>query len=734
MTPLAHSAKPKQGVGIQTYADHVTGVVSRAMAAAHAAAYYSTVNGDALINVVRLAGEFHDLGKLDPENQAVLASKRKADSLPVQHTDAGTAHLINENKAPAAALVRSHHIGLPDFVEEGNKAESSVFRDEKVSLHVNQTLASLLVAHRNSKCELPSVEAPDNGLGGDASIFFRIALSCLADGDHTDTAVHYGDYPTVERNIDLRAAERLAALDRYVSALGNEKDNRSRLRTEMYYACRNATIETGISSCDSPVGTGKTTAVMSHLLSQADSRRLRRIIVVLPFTNIITQSVAVYRKALVLPGENPEEVVAELHHRADFQDLRSRQLTALWKAPIIVTTAVSFFETLSSNRPSTLRRLHNLPGSAVFVDESHAALPAKLLPLAWHWIKGFAEEWGCYWVLASGSLNRFWEIKEFDEDEGRPEIPEIVSDDLRRGLSCYETKRVSYRYHEKRLDEQSLVEFVQNLPGPRIVICNTVQSAAAAADAYCRKYGRQAVEHLSTALTPNDRSETLDRVKSRLLEANDIDWTLFATSCVEAGVDISFRTGIRELGSLVSLLQTAGRVNRQGIYENAYIWTVRLAETGLFKIHPGLKNAAKVLKEYCDTQKAIGPELCTEALRREVRLSGEMTAALKENEQKMRFPIVDKEFRVIASDTRLSVVESVLVQRIERHEKIDWRNLQRGSVQIWGYKLEALRIPEFEQLPGVYKWNLGYDSFLGYMAGLLKIEAFVSGQSGAIIL
>jgi len=83
---------------------------------------------------------------------------------------------------------------------------------------------------------------------------------------------------------------------------------------------------------------------------------------------------------LVLPGENADEVVAELHHRADFESEDTRYLTALWRTPIIVTTAVAFFETLASNSTATLRRLHELPGSAIFVDESHAALPAKLLP------------------------------------------------------------------------------------------------------------------------------------------------------------------------------------------------------------------------------------------------------------------------------------------------------------------------------------------------------------------
>jgi len=123
-------------------------------------------------------------------------------------------------------------------------------------------------------------------------------------------------------------------------------------------------------TCEAPVGTGKTTAVMAHLLRAAQERGLRHIFVVLPFTNIIRQAVKVYRNALVLDGENPEEVVAELHHLADFEAVETRHMAALWRAPIIVTTAVQFFETLAGNHPARLRKLHELPGSAVFVTKS----------------------------------------------------------------------------------------------------------------------------------------------------------------------------------------------------------------------------------------------------------------------------------------------------------------------------------------------------------------------------
>lgn len=731
--PFAHSPDPKRDIPAQDYAAHVDGVVDRATKAANGAALYSSSNGLSLREIVRLAAEFHDLGKLDKENQEVLSGRRKAKKLPVQHTDAGTAYLIDNLQVTiGAALVRSHHIGLPDFIEEQNRGEEKILRDDIVLVRVNKTLPDLIKVHKEARQSAENRGMPSYGISGDASLFFRIALSCLADGDHSDTAIHYGDRMAREPVIALRPVERLQALDKYVDAL-EQDNNRSRLRSEVYVACRDADIqEESIVSCDSPVGTGKTTAVMAHLLSQVDKRNLRRIIVVLPFTNIITQSVDVYRKALVLPGEDPELVVAELHHRADFQDMQSRKFTALWKAPIIVTTAVTFFETLASNTPATLRRLHNLPGSAIFIDESHAALPAKLLPVAWQWIKGFADEWGCYWVLASGSLNRFWKIEEFDRD--KPDVPEIMPDTLRSRLMKYEKGRVAYRFYDVHLGAGELVEWVATLPGPRIVILNTVQSAAVVAREYAQHFQRSSVEHLSTALSPFDRNKTLVRVKSRLADRSDIDWTLVATSCVEAGVDLSFKTGVREAASVVSLLQTAGRVNRHDHVNAEMVWTIVLNENDLLKTHPGMNDSSKVLLELISDGCTISPDLCTNALKREIRLSGTFSDSLLKSERMLRFPQVEKDFRVIASDTKTVVISEELIRKLEEYSQVDWRDIQKSSVQIWGYRLDELRIPEVHGHPGLYKWTYAYDDFIGYMAGILPLEAIKSGSGYACIV
>jgi len=722
---FAHSADPKRGIPAQDYAAHIGGVVTHSSKAADEAARYASYDGELLRKIVPLAAEFHDLGKLDKENQEVLSGKRKEKKLPIQHTDAGTAYLINKLQVVSGgALIRSHHIGLPDFIEEQNRAEK-FFRDNNVLDRVNRTLFELTRLHEKERPPMGQKNQFADSVTGDASFFFRLALSCLADGDHTDTAIHYQDQAREEPDVELYPAERLAALDQYVEALKKDND-RSRLRSEVYTACHDADMKANVVSCDSPVGTGKTTAVMAHLLAQAAKRKLRRIIVVLPFTNIITQSVKVYRDALVLSGENKEHVVAELHHRADFQDKLTRQFTALWKAPIIITTAVSFFETLASNSPATLRRLHNLPGSAIFIDESHAALPAKLLPLAWRWVKGFAHEWGCYWVLASGSLNRFWKIEEFDKE--KPDIPEIMPNQLRKRLSEYEKGRITYHFNDLSMGASELVEWVSSLPGPRIVILNTVQSAAIVAREYEKRFIRSSIEHLSTALTPDDRDKTLTRIKSRLADANDTEWTLVATSCVEAGVDLSFKTGVREAASLVSLLQTAGRVNRHDHINAEIVWTITLKEEGLLKKNPGMSDSSKVLLELISEKHPISPDLCTNALKREIRRAGTFADSLLKSEEGLRFPQVEKGFRVIDSDTRTVVIGEELIKKLERHVPVDWQEIQKSSVQIWGYRLNDLRIPEVLGYQGIYKWTYAYDDLIGYMAGILSVEAIKHGD------
>lgn len=718
-TPIAHSAR--KNYPPQTYEAHVRGVCERAGKYAAEAECYSVKANGILSAIVRDSALLHDLGKLEERNQSVLCEQsRRRRHLPVDHTDAGSAALQKMGSGCAAMLVYSHHQGLPDLSTEFVARGCSIFRNgnAEVRAETDAALPALLRQHEALFPRKPNKEV--QAYDGDPAVFLRMALSCLADADHGDTAAAFGQ--TEKAMPELRPQERLAALDHYVSKFG-ETDERSSLRRELYQSCRSAEAHSGFSVCGSPVGSGKTTAVMAHLLEQACKRNARRIFVVLPYTSIIRQSVDIYRKALVLPGETPEDVVAELHSRADFEDIETRYLTALWRAPIVVTTAVAFFETLSSHNPAALRRLHELPGSLIFVDEAHSALPIRLLPLAWHWMNVLADEWSCYWVLASGSLVRYWELQPLSGlSMPQPEIAELVRPDLQRELSRYESSRITFRWREKPIGRKELPKWVQEAPGPRLLILNTVQSAAVIAADMAAEFGQTHVEHLSTALTPEDRGNTIDRIRRRLADPDDADWTLVATSCVEAGVDFSFRTGFREISSLLSLLQAAGRVNRHGRNTEAVMWSFSLQDDSMLPKNPALDVSAAVLRSYFQKRLPITPELSTRSMQDELVRDDSCMSAIcdfAELEAAQQFRTLAQKFRVIDQKTVLAVPDESMASAIAEG-RASWQELQRHAVSVRKEKIVLWHLREIAD--GIYQWTLGYDCFLGYMHGVLLTE------------
>lgn len=739
MQPIAHSAKPEHGIPEQSYSKHVSEVLRLTEKNIEKAGmyYYNGIGG--LRTSVKLAAQYHDLGKLDDLNQIVLRDKDHMRALPINHVDAGVAFLVGQphRNGLAATLVHAHHKGLPDFPDEKVNPRSFL-RDRNSNVSVSgQSLIDHTDSHLEQYLDLHQqiVEADEDSESLSASpkdsLLFRIALSSLVDADHSDTAAHYGNHFHYE-DIPLYPKERLKLLDAYVEHLKQIRNsNRSELRTVVYDACRNASVTESMFACDSPVGTGKTTAIMAHLLQAAISKKLRRVIVVLPFTNIIAQSVDVYRQALVGKNEDRFEVVAAHHHRADFETPEARQFTFLWKAPIVVTTAVQFFETLASNHPSTLRKLHQLPGSAIFIDEAHAALPSHLWPQAWKWLCELQRNWNCHFVFGSGSLTRFWTLEEFANPT--VELPDLVAPSVRSKALDYETFRVEYKTQSDPMGLTALLCWLKTLAGPRLLIVNTVQSAAVVAHEISYEFGRERVEHISTSLCPTDRKTTLNRVTRRLQDKEDMDWTLVATSCVEAGVDLSFHTGIRERCSLNSLIQTSGRVNRTGEYHDSVTWDLRLRHNSLLTKHRTFELSAKVLGELFN-ENHVDPAWATEAMRREIRQQGlrDIADDIIDYERSLRFPQVEEHFKVIDTNTITTIVSHDLVEKLQRREAVSKNDIQLGSVQIWQNKETQYDLQPIKGYPELRFWNLEYDSFLGYMAGVLRVLK-MNQQGGDIV-
>jgi CRISPR-associated endonuclease/helicase Cas3 len=301
-------------------------------------------------------------------------------------------------------------------------------------------------------------------------------------------------------------------------------------------------------------------------------------------------------------------------------------------------------------------------------------------------------------------------------------LPPLVQEEVRTQAAGAEEQRIFYQTRPDPLNLEEIVSWLPKLEGPRLLIVNTVQTAAAIARHLDKERGRKHVEHLSTALTPRDRGQTLKRVKGRLKHRKDTDWTLVATSCVEAGVDVSFRTGMRERASLTSLIQVGGRVNRSNEYGSADVWDFQLRPVGLVRENPGFRDSARVLATLFQEGK-VKPEFCTEALRREIRLKGavELNDQLRKAEFVLDFPEVEKLFQVIDQPTLTAVVDPGLQQQLDAGVSVDWQLLQQLSVQIYATKVLEFGLRDFIRFPGLKGWILAYDSFLGYMAGVLPL-------------
>lgn len=744
--PWAHSPA-RDGEPGDPYERHINDVRRGALERAEEMLRYNSSSQQGLLEAIEDAATFHDLGKIDPDIQKVFR-KGRGNKLKWDHIDAGVAHLSAEQDWMAAWLVRAHHApGLPQkaehFTEKSDRRLRGRRRDEVAKENHDEQIErteslikQYLIVHETAVgYHKVQKNRPIHGLT------MRLALSCLVDADHSDSA--FSDSGRLPPDPPKpRWEERLNALCEYVRTLpigeSDAERARNKRRTEFFEACLNSRINDPIVACEGPVGLGKTTAVTAYLIRRARDENLRRLIIVAPFTNILTQTADRLRKALVLPGEDPDQVIVEHHHRADFSHINDRELAVLWRAPIVLTTAVSFFETLAACDPASLRKLHAVPGCAIFLDEAHAALRTNLLPQNWKWIQELAEQWGCRIAFASGSLARFWEHQ--DIVERTIKLPELLPADQAEGVMHDERHRVKFiqAVNGRILKVPELIDLVKNELGPRLVILNTVQNAAIVAKSM-REAGLD-VLHLSTALTPHDRETILKRIDRNLQFKSFRDWTLVATSCVEAGVDLSFRCAFRERFATASIIQVGGRVNRHGEY-NEYgggiVYDFALVGEGI-KQHPAANVSAEVLRDLMgkDRLNRDNPaDLVTLAMREEMKCNGGLPSdLLLKAESERDYPKVKELARVIEADTRFVVIDPYLIALLRKHMPIKFRSLLEGSVQMWAYKIDKLGL---EQLPGrrdIYAWNDTYDpDFLGYMSGVLRNEQFMRDNKAWII-
>ena len=516
----------------------------------------------------------HDVGKYTQAFQARLAGSAKR----VDHSTAGAKIAIDRYGPKLGRLlafcIAGHHAGLANGV---NADRATALTDR-----LNGTVSKLDPVWEH-EITLPTLTMPPikvrdkNTAGFSAAFFTRMLFSALVDADYLDTEAYFssltGSLPA--RGQHPKLGDLLARLESHLARLASEADitEVNKLRREVLNHVRSkASSPQGLFTLTVPTGGGKTLTSLAFALEHAVRHGFTRVIYVIPFTSIVEQTASVFRGALRNDDDDPGSFLVE-HHSAFDEDLignreakdKLRLSMENWDAPIIVTTAVQFFESLFANRPSRCRKLHNIANSVVILDEAQT-LPLKLLRPCVTALDELARNWQSSIVLCTATQPSLSASDGFPG--GFDRLQELAPDPKR----LYRTLKRTRICQRGKMDDARLAEQLRQSP-QALCIVNTRRHAR---ELYEKIGNSDGACHLTTAMCARHRSEVLEDVRLRLKGGEPV--RLVATSLVEAGVDIDFPVVWRAEAGLESIVQAAGRCNREGRASVADVFVFEPAE------------------------------------------------------------------------------------------------------------------------------------------------------------
>lgn len=526
----------------------------------------------------RAAGLLHDIGKAKPEFQDYLLGQCPSEPHSAEGALFAVGHYDERCPKPfdaplgrlLAFAIAGHHAGLAN-----GRAVGGGTRPLDERLGSARRLAPLF-----DPAQLPVFHTPPQPLLAakyDAfgwAFFVRMLFSALVDADSRETE-RWSSEATgtpVDRGWHGRLETLQSALDGHLmkfqapASQTATVSDLARLRAEVLQDCRAATASpTGLFSLTVPTGGGKTLSSLAFALGHAIEHQLDSVIYVIPFTSIVEQTAAVFREAL-----GDDDAILE-HHSAfddtsvgrtssddivDMAGVEQRRLAAQnWDRPIIVTTAVQFFESLFANRKSSCRKLHNIARSVVVLDEAQT-LPLRLLRPCLAALRELTRGYRTSVVLCTATQPALTKSAGLAAPEALQNVQEIIQPDRQ----LYTRLR---RVEAQRADVLSDAQLIDGLASVErgLVIVNNRRHARELFEVL-DKSGLGGARHLSTSMTAAHRQQVLTQIRHDLKSKYPV--RLISTSLIEAGVDISFDAVWRAWAGLDQIAQAAGRCNREG--------------------------------------------------------------------------------------------------------------------------------------------------------------------------
>lgn len=542
-----------------------------------------------------VAGLIHDCGKFSDAFQEYIQAARRGEEVQrgsVDHSTYGGQIVWQlfdqlENPSPFEKVavemitnaVFAHHNpgGLLDFITGEGQGDSPFLNRTKKDLkelnQVKERFFSFVCSEEELENyikivgqEVKTLFEKQGGIKRTEQFYLlKMIYSALLDGDRCNTQqFESGNYEEgSEKNklfktFSKRLEEQFTKFEQGpVTPINN-------LRQKMAKACLSAADNpTGIYQLSIPTGGGKTLSSMRFGLNHAIKHNKERIIYIIPYSSIIEQNAKVFRDVLrdddhIL--EHHSNLVSEYDDESEESERRQALMQDNWESEIIVTTMVRFLENVFSRSTRNPRRIHQLLNSVLIFDEVQS-LPPKCLAM-FNSLINFLKKYGNTTTLLCTATQPTLDKTKLPlqislDAEIVPQLEEVAS--------SFERVKVIDKTLSEGWDEKMLTTFSRDILVDEknlLIILNTKNAVRSVYRELKEVDPDLTVFHLSTGMTPNHRSETLEKVKGYL--DNKEKFICVTTPLIEAGVDISFACVIRSLTGLDSIAQAAGRCNRNG--------------------------------------------------------------------------------------------------------------------------------------------------------------------------
>ena len=516
-------------------------------------------------------GRIHDIGKCRPDFQRRLNGEK----IRCEHACCGAAEIMKNGGLASYLLAycaAGHHSGL-----QNGGAKNDSPDDGTLHAALNKDASDYLPEGERFRCSMPDMKPLINMISDgtrdipeciERSAFFtRYLFSCLTDADFIDTERFCS--PDTDRNIKGDFAKALEKVDGELAKFKCDtavRTARKSLQEQAFSACQYG----GTHIMNMPTGSGKTLCSIRLALQKAVSEGKKRIIYVIPYTSIIEQTADVFTGIFgdVLPVvQHHSNYCPDEDESSDITEDKLKKVCENWDAPLIVTTNVQFFQSFYHRKSSRLRKLHNIADSVIVFDEVHM-MPVPFLQPCVRAV-GYAVKYlGSEAFFLSATMPDFAEL--FHKYAKGCDYDELIRD--KTDFKMFRNSQIRY-LGEVTWD---MLAQISEENESTLIIVNSRKSAGKLYE-MCSGTDRK-VYCLSTYLTANDRSALIAEMRELLKEHKPV--TVISTSLIEAGVDLDFGAVYREIAGLDSILQSAGRCNREGTRSDCFT-NVFISEDGM---------------------------------------------------------------------------------------------------------------------------------------------------------